>query len=153
GRIPSRDRVVAFLEDTDPHKRAKLIDELLASPAFGRHLARIWADMLIKRDFDNNKNLRPQAFVDWLADQINKGTGWDKVVTERITASGAEASSPQTFFVMANQDNKQPSPSKLTGTVGNLFMGIQIQCAECHKHPMTPQWSMDDFWGVAAFFG
>src|SRR5262245_64776140 len=55
------------------------------------------------------------------------------VVTEMITAEGAEATSPATFFVLANQDNRQPSPSKLTGAVGNLFLGVQIQCAECHK--------------------
>ena len=70
GRIPTRARVVAFLADSDPYKRAKLIDELLASPDFGRHLARIWADMLIKRDFDTNKNIRPTAFVTWMAEQI-----------------------------------------------------------------------------------
>jgi hypothetical protein len=60
---------------------------------------------------------------------------------------------PQTFFLVANQDNRQPSPSKLTGAVGNLFMGIQIQCAECHQHPYTAQWGQNDFWGMAAFFG
>jgi hypothetical protein len=153
GRIPARDRVVTFLESADPQKRVNLVDELLASPDFGRHLARIWADALIKRDFDNNKNLRPDAFVAWLAGQINKGVGWDRIVTEMITATGSESSVPQTFFVLANQDNRQPSPSKLTGSVGNLFMGVQIQCAECHRHPATKEWGMDDFWGVAAFFG
>lgn len=153
GRIPSRARVVSFVEDSDPYKRAKLIDELLSSPEFGRHMARIWADMLIKRDFDTNKNVPAGAFVNWMSEQINKNAGWDQIVRDMISASGPEASTPQTFFVMTNTDNKQPSPSKLTGTVGNLFMGIQLQCAECHQHPHTSQWGMNDFWGVAAFFG
>jgi hypothetical protein len=153
GRIPSRQRVVAFLDDTDPLKRAKLIDELLASPDYGRRLARIWADILIKRDFDNNKNLRPGPFIAWLAERFNQNAGWDQIVREMITAKGAEGTAPETFFILAHQDNRQPSPSKLTGAVGNLFMGIQIHCAECHQHPFTAKWGMDDFWGMAAFFG
>src|SRR5439155_3220668 len=96
---------------------------------------------------------RPNAFVDWLAAKFNEGAGWDAIVRELVTASGAEGSVPQTFFLVTNQDNRQPSPSKLTGTVGNLFMGIQIQCAECHQHPYTAQWGQNDFWGMAAFFG
>jgi hypothetical protein len=152
GRIPTRQRVVAFLEDRDPLKRAKLIDELLASPEYGRHFARIWADILVKRDFDNNKNLRTDAFVTWLAGRFNGNAGWDQIVREMIVATGEEGAAPQTFFILAHQDNRQPSPAKLTGAVGNLFMGIQIHCAECHQHPATAQWGMNDFWGMAAFF-
>ncbi len=152
GRIPPAPRVVAFLDDSDPLKRAKLIDELLASPEYGRHFARTWADILIKRDFDNNKNRRPEAFIAWLAERFNRDTGWDQIVRDMITATGEEGSTPQTFFILAHEDNRQVSPSKLTASVGNLFMGIQIQCAECHQHPYVSQWGINDFWGMAAFF-
>ena len=87
-----------------------------------------------------------------LAERFNTNPGWDKTVTALITASGQEEKAPATFFVMANQDNRQPSPSKLVGAVGNLFMGVQIQCAECHQHPFTSKWGQNDFWGMAAFF-
>src|SRR5439155_19521776 len=76
GTIPTYDRTLAFLLDADPHKRAKLIDELLASPAYGRHFAAIWADLLIKRDFDSNKNLPTEPFVAGLAEGFNPGQGW-----------------------------------------------------------------------------
>ncbi len=153
GTIPTYDRTVAFLLDSDPYKRAKLIDELLASSAYGRHFAHIWADLLIKRDFDSNKNLKTEPFVNWLAEQFNEGKGWDAIVRDLLTASGKEAETPQTLFYQANQDNNQPSPAKLVGATANLFLGIQLQCAECHVHPTVDQWTQKDFWGLAAFFG
>jgi hypothetical protein len=153
GRIPPRDKASAFLLDADPTKRARLIDELLASKEHGVFFARIWADLLIKRDFDSNRGLKTGPFVNWLADQFNKNAGWDQIVRDMITATGPEESAPQTLFILANQDNRQPSPPKLVGAVGNLFMGIHIQCAECHQHPFTSKWGQNDFWGMAAFFG
>src|SRR5205807_385782 len=66
GRIPPRQRVTAFLDSGDPYKRSKLIDELLASPGYGRHFANLWTDLLVKRDFDSNKNLKTAPFVAWL---------------------------------------------------------------------------------------
>jgi hypothetical protein len=153
GRIPTRERTVAFLDSDDPYKRARLIDELLAGPDYGRHFARAWADLLVKRDFDNNKNLKTAPFINWLAAQLDANRGWDRVVADMITATGREDRVPETFFLMANQDNRQPSPAKLAGATANLFMGIQLNCAECHAHPVTPEWGMNDFWGLAAFFG
>lgn len=153
GRIPSHNQAVAFLDSKDPYKRSKLIDELLASEAYGHHFASVWTDLLVKRDFDNNKNLKTEAFEKWLAEQFNKGEPWNKTVHALITAEGKEADNPAIFFALANQDNNQPAPSKMVGATGNLFMGIQIQCAECHVHPYTSKWKPSDFWGMAAFFG
>jgi hypothetical protein len=153
GRIPTREATIAFLDSQDPYKRAKVIDELLASPEYGRHFAQIWTDLLIKRDFDTNKNLKSDPFTNWLADEFNKGRGWDRIVTDMVTGEGREDQVPETFFVLANQDNNQPAPNKLVGATANLFMGVQLQCAECHVHPFHDQWSKDDFWGMAAFYG
>jgi hypothetical protein len=153
GTIPTYDRTITFLLDSDPYKRAKLIDELLASPTYGKLFARQWADLLVKRDFDSNKRLDTEPFVTWMAGKLNQGAGWDGVVRDILTASGKEAETPQALFYLANQDNMQPSPAKLVGATGNLFMGVQIQCAECHVHPTVDKWSQKDFWGMAAFFG
>lgn len=153
GRIPPHDRAVTFLASQDPYKRSKLIDELLADPEFGKHFAHIWTDVLVKRDFENNKNLKTDAFVKWLADKFNQNTPWDKLVAELLTVTGKEEQTPAVFFYLANQDNNQPAPNKLVDTVGNLFMGIQVQCAECHRHPYNSKWGQQDFWGMAAFFG
>jgi hypothetical protein len=153
GKIPPRERAVAFLDSTDPYKRAKLIDELLAGPEYGRHFAHLWTDLLVKRDFENNKNLKTDAFTAWLADQFNKNVPWDKIVTELLTATGREDQAPAVFFFLANQDNNQPAPEKLVGAAANLFMGIPLQCAQCHTHPSNGKWKQEDFWGLAAFFG
>ncbi|OAI55165.1 hypothetical protein AYO44_00170 [Planctomycetaceae bacterium SCGC AG-212-F19] len=153
GKIPSYEQSRAFLDSKDPYKRTKLIDEILASDAFGEHLAGFWTDLLIKRDFDNNKNLKTEAFHKWLAEKFNKGEPWNKIVHEMMTAEGKETENPAVFFLLTNQDNNQPAASKLVGATGNLFMGIQIQCAECHVHPFTSKWKPSDFWGMAAFFG
>jgi hypothetical protein len=152
GTIPTYDRTIGFLMDSDPHKRAKLVDELLAGDAYGKLFAREWADLLIKRDFDSNKNLNTEPFVKWMAGKLNKGTGWDAIVRDILTVTGKEADTPATLFYMANQDNNQPAPAKLVGATGNLFMGVQIQCAECHVHPHVDKWAQKDFWGMAAFF-
>src|SRR5262249_20256158 len=140
-------------DSQDPYKRSRLIDELLASSNYGQHFANVWCDLIVKHDFDNNKNLKTEAFVSWLAEQFNQDKAWDKIVTALLTADGKEEQNPATFFLLANQDNNQPAPSKLVGATGNLFMGIQIQCAECHVHPFNDKWKPDDFWGMAAFFG
>ncbi|HEX4589167.1 MAG TPA: DUF1549 domain-containing protein [Gemmataceae bacterium] len=152
GTVPSYDRTIAFLMDGDPQKRAKLIDELLSRPEYGQLFARQWADLLIKRDFDSNKRLDTGPFTNWLAGKLNAGAGWDAIVRDILTASGNESETPQDLFYLANQDNMQPSPAKLVGATGNLFMGVQIQCAECHVHPTVDKWSQKDFWGMAAFF-
>jgi len=153
GTIPTYEQTIAFLLDGDSHKRARKIDDLLETPLYGRQFARIWADLLIKRDFDSNQRLNTEPFVNWLAARFNENKGWEKIVTSILTSTGKDADNPANLFYHANQDNNQPSPPKLVGAVGNLFMGIQLQCAECHVHPQVDKWSQKDFWGMAAFFG
>src|SRR5262249_58762551 len=63
-----------------------------------------------------------------------------------------ETQNGETFFIIANQDMNKVAPSKVTGTAAALFLGLQLQCAECHKHPSVGQWTQQDFWGLAAFF-
>jgi len=153
GKIPTHTQALEFLNDSDPKKRSKLIDELLDSSAFGKHFAHIWAEMLIKRDADTNRGLDAEPFIDWFAKQLNDSRGWEAIVTDLITADGKVSNNPATFFTIANQDNNQASPAKLVGATSNLFMGVQLQCAECHVHPVVDDWKQQDFWGMAAFFG
>jgi RNA polymerase sigma factor (sigma-70 family) len=151
GRIPTLQRTVAFLDSTAPDKRGKLIDELLAHPGFGRHLADLWSQRLAPSDPSVNK-AGPERFTPWLAEQFNRNRGWDHIVIELLTVEGEERNQPQSAFVMANGTNGQPLPNQLAAATGRLFLGVQIQCAECHDHPFT-SWKQADFWGMAAFFG
>lgn len=151
GRIPTAERAAAFLDSPDPRKREALIDELLASPDYGRHLAGLWRPLLAPRDPANAKP-QPDRFSPWLADQFNRNRGWDATAAELVGATGDVKERPETSFLMAHAENAQPKPDLLAGAVGRVFLGVQVQCAECHDHPLAP-WTQADFWGVAAFFG
>jgi Protein of unknown function (DUF1549)/Protein of unknown function (DUF1553) len=152
GHIPSAERAAAFLDSTEPDKRRKLIDELLGSQDFGHHLADIWRNRLAPRDPGNTKVAGVDRFGPWLAEQFNRNRGWNQIATELLTAEGEVNKNPQTSFVMAYGEESQPKPNLLAAGTAKVFLGIQLQCAECHDHPFAP-WKQEDFWGVAAFFG
>ncbi len=154
GVIPPASKVKAFLADKSPGKRAKLIDDLLADPRFGENFAHYWHDLLVKRDPDNNRLIKTHdVFLKWMAAQFNHDKPWDATVRSMLTAAGDQALVGETFFIVANTEMGQPQPQKVLGTASALFLGNQMMCAECHVHPMTPEWSQEDFWGMAAFFG
>lgn len=154
GRIPTMDQARAFLDDQDPDKRAKLIDELLGRLEYGLHFATIWRELLVDRSPDKSqvRGTYSWAFIDWLADGLNKGRGWNEIVADILTAEGEAAKNPATTFLLTNRMGVFPRPEDMVGMAGRLFMGIQLRCAQCHDHPYVKEWHQDDFWGVAAFF-
>jgi hypothetical protein len=145
GVIPSAEKARLFLESTDPEKRAKLIDELLESPNFGRHLADIWQAKLLPRESNNRFVLR-EPFIKWLETEFNKNTPWNQFVTNLITASGSVDENPAVTYFLANR-----TIDKLTDGVSQCFLGVQLQCAQCHNHPFT-DWKQTEYWGMAEFF-
>ncbi len=145
GVIPSAERVTAFLDSKDPAKRAKLIDELLASPQYGRHMADVWQHLMLPRDSDNRR-LQAAPFATWLEESFNADKGWDRIVRDLLTATGDQDESPAVTYFLAN-----PTVDKMTDATARLFLGVQLQCAQCHNHPFT-KWKQDEYWGMAAFF-
>lgn len=145
GIIPTADRAVAFLDSKDPNKRALLIDELLASQKFGRHMADVWQGMLVPLNSDNRR-LDPNPMGNWLAERFNRNQPWDKLVYDLITATGSQEDNGAVTFFVGN-----PTADKMTDSVTRLFLGIQLQCAQCHNHPFT-SWKQTEYWGIAAFF-
>ena len=101
---------------------------------------------------DANRALNLAKFEEWMAKSFNDNRGWNKIVYDLLTAEGATDEVPQAMFYMANRDMTRVDPAKITGSVSNMFLGVQMQCAECHNHPFAP-WKQTDFWGMAAFFG
>lgn len=145
GVIPPVEKVREFLDSKDASKRARLIDELLDSPNYGRHMADLWQSMMLPRNSDNRR-LQNEPFVKWLEGKFNENTAWDKLTTEIVTATGPQEENPAVTFFLANA-----TADKVTDQVSKLFMGVQLQCAQCHNHPFT-SYKQDDYWGVAAFF-
>ncbi len=145
GVIPPPEKVAAFLDSKDPAKRAKVIDELLASPLYGKHLADIWSDLMLPRNSDNRR-LQPQPLVRWLEESFNANKPWDRMVREVLTATGTQDKNGAVTYFIAN-----PTADKMTDSVTRLFLGVQLQCAQCHNHPFT-DWKQDEYWAMAAFF-
>ena len=145
GTIPTSDRVAAFLASKDADKRAKLVDELLADSRFGKYLAETWTIHMVPRE-SNNRALKQKPLEDWMADNFNKNTPLNKVVYDLVTASGEIDKNPAGIYFVGN-----PTVDKITDNVTRMFLGVQLQCAQCHNHPFT-DWKQTEYWAMAAFF-
>jgi len=145
GKIPTAEQAAAFLDSRDPNKRAQLIEQLLASPEYGRHFADEWVRLLVPRNSDN-RALRTQPLFDWLAEQFNQNRPWSEIVTALLTATGTQQENPAVTYFLAH-----PNLDQITNSVCKLFLGNQLQCAQCHNHPFT-NWKQNDYWAFAAFF-
>jgi hypothetical protein len=145
GVIPPASRVALFLDDKDPQKRAKLIDELLASSAFGSHAADIWDNLLFQRITDNRR-LQVAPLNSWLSKSFNENRPWNEIVTDLLTATGSQEDSGASTYLMG-----QLSADKITDSASRLFLGIKLECAQCHNHPFVSI-KQTDYWSMAAFF-
>lgn len=149
GKLPSPEQVVAFRESKNKQKRAELVDSLLTSPDYARNWARYWKDVIQYHATAQNPGLvRFPSLEDWLTEQFRKNRPWDEVSTELITATGNTGENGAAVLVGAHQ----AQAVELAGEVSRIFMGVQIQCAQCHDHP-TDEWKREQFHQFAAFFG
>jgi hypothetical protein len=147
GKLPVLEKAVAFLDSKEADKRAKLIDELLTSKEFGAHMADVWQALLLPRNTESRRllGLFPHL-VTWLTDQFNSNANWDKIARAILTASGQVNKTGPTVYWLANG-----TADKATDNVTRMFMGIQLQCAQCHNHPFT-EYKREEYWRMAAFF-
>jgi len=121
GRIPSAEKAAAFLRDTDPDRRRKLIDELLAHAGYGEHFAGIWTDLI--RATGTPPQSMTASFRKWLSEEFNQNRSWDKIAHDLLTAEGL---APASFFVRANY----MEPGKVSSTAARFFLGVRLECAE-----------------------
>lgn len=152
GKPPTAQQAAAFLDSQEGDKRAKLLDALLASEDYGKHFGERWVNVFYLTTV-NQTPRPPEPFKEWLAKQLNDGRGWDAVTRDILTASGPLTDAPQGLFFYFNGDmNSQFAPKILAGNVAQVYLGVQLQCAECHDHPFSA-WKQTDFWSLAAYFG
>jgi hypothetical protein len=96
---------------------------------------------------------RRRRFVSWLGDQLAVNRGYDAIVRELIADDGLWTDQPATNFITVTiQNDRGPDPERLAGRVARAFLGIRIDCAQCHNHPFE-KWKQSDFQGLAAYFG
>lgn len=145
GTIPSVTAVREFLANTDPGRRAKLIDELLTRPTHASHLATIWRKILLPDDTEGQAGAT--NFESWLRIQFAANVPYNRVAAELLTTSGTTGQINPVFYYSA----LKMKPEDLAASTSRVLLGVQIQCAQCHDHPMD-RWKQKDFWSYAAFF-
>lgn len=152
GVYPKPDDVRKFLADANPKKREMLIDELTQRKEFTEVWVMKWAELLqIRSGIPGNNNQPPfyknaLLYYNWLSERIAKNIPLNEIVIELLSASGGTVSNPAVNFYQTELDQL-----KLTENVAQVFMGMRIQCAQCHNHPFD-RWTMDDYYGFKAFF-
>lgn len=150
GKLPSPEDRAAFLANGDPKKREALVDELLTRKEFTEMWVMKWAELMQIRTFnDGDKQVSYKAalgYYNWLRDRIAANVPFNELVRQLISAEGGTFSNPATNYFQLQQE-----VLKLSENVAQVFMGTRIQCAQCHNHPFD-RWTMDDYYGFAAFF-
>jgi hypothetical protein len=150
GRIPTPDEAERFFSDQAPDKRARLVDRLLASPEYAEHWADVALDLFVGQEFRKpglEKRLEPRAFF---ASAFRENKPYDRMVREMLTFSGEIVPNGPGVFVASHV--KGGGPEMMASAAARLFLGVQIQCAQCHDHPYDDRYKQEDFYGLVAYF-
>ncbi len=136
-----------FLDDTGSDKRARLIERLLDKPTHATHYSNIWKNVMLPADANVRRFGGDTGFQNWLRGQFADNVPYDRMVSELLLATGAANQTGPALFYTA----LELKPEELAASTSRIFLGTQIQCAQCHDHPFD-HWTRKDFWGYAAFF-
>ncbi|MBX7164930.1 MAG: DUF1549 and DUF1553 domain-containing protein [Pirellulales bacterium] len=155
GRIPSLEELQQFAADKAKERRTKLVDRLLESDDYIYHQASVWTVMLIGR----TGGTEPRTLVSrdgmqkYLRDSLAANKPYDVMVRELITATGVNKPGEEGFNGAVNflLDNLDADGVQATAKTSRLFLGLQVQCTQCHNHPFN-EWKQNQFWGMNAFF-
>ncbi|TWT58254.1 hypothetical protein KOR42_16250 [Thalassoglobus neptunius] len=146
GLTPTYEEYTAFLADSSPDKRARKIDELLDRKEFTEVWVSKWAEWLMMRSSNQVSQKSIFLYYQWLVEQIANNVPMDEMVREILSSSGGTFTTPQTNFYEIERDQL-----KVAENVAQIFMGMRIQCAQCHNHPFD-RWTQDEYYDFAAFF-
>jgi hypothetical protein len=146
GKLPTVEEYRAFVADSSPDKREKLIDELLGRKEFTELWVMKWAELLAIRSSPQVSYKSAVLYYNWLQDRIADNVPMDDMVQELLSSKGGTFTDPATNYYQIERDTL-----KTAENVAQVFMGMRLQCAQCHNHPFD-RWTMDDYYGFAAFF-
>ncbi|MCX4244519.1 DUF1549 domain-containing protein [Paraliomyxa miuraensis] len=155
GTIPSLEEIRALEAQPPERALAWWVDHVLADRRHADYLAERLARSLVGVEQGSLIVYRRRRFVAWLSDQLAHNRPWDRIATQMIADQGLWTQNPQTNFVTAaiKPGASVPQEEVLAGRVSRAFLGVRLDCAQCHDHPFDPRWTQADFQGIAAFFG
>ena len=145
GMLPTPEVTRAFLADPSETKRDAMIESLLAQPEFVDY----WTYRLSDLFLISGRKLRPDAlksYYQWLRGEMEKGTPWDQIVRQVVSARGDTMKNGATNFYSVHQD-----PETMAENVSQAFMSLSINCAKCHNHPLE-KWTNDQYYSFANLF-
>jgi hypothetical protein len=158
GRIPTVAEARRFLDDTDPVKRLRLVDRLLERALYVEHFTTVWRHQLLPQTNDQQVQFLASNLEPWLRKQFRENVSYDRMVRELLTASLAEpeprgrrSPNPEAPLPTAFYQVNESKAENLAAATSRLFLGIKLECAQCHDHPFA-KWSRKQFWEYAAFF-
>jgi hypothetical protein len=170
GRIAKPEELAQFYKDPETTRRSLLIDRLLDNEDYPRHWANMWANWLLGRSGPFGRGQYHEQMTLWLEDQFAENKPYSEIVTKLLTAVSkndiqTDKDAGAIYFILAYmgeqvraQDDKERVVREghfemipLTSRVPRLFLGIQVQCAQCHPHPFLGALKQDQFWGINAF--
>ena len=146
GRLPTEEEAKTFFANKSPHKRDQVIDELLRSPDYADFFANKWTAMLKNRRDDASDMVANFAFHAWVRDSLLSNKSYDQFVRELLAATGQVIGNPPVAWY-----KRVKEPKDQIEDVAQLFLGVRMQCAQCHHHPFE-KWSQDDYYSLSAFF-
>jgi hypothetical protein len=157
GRIPTVADVRAFLDDRSADKRQRAVQRLLEHPRYVEHFTTVWRQMMLPQNNDRNAQFLAASLEVWLRKQFRENIPYDRMVRDLLTAAVAapnqrmprpeDARPLPTAFYQVNESKAE----NLAASTSRLFLGIKLECAQCHNHPFA-KWSKKQFWEYAAFF-
>jgi hypothetical protein len=145
GTLPTAEEARAFLADPNSDKRARLIDRLLERPEYADYWAMRWSDLL-RVDRDAIGSAGAVGMTRWLRRQFRENRPYDEMVRGILTARGSTADEAPAAIYKA-----LTTPEEMSRSFSQLFLGVRIQCAQCHHHP-SERWRQEDYFALAGFF-
>jgi hypothetical protein len=160
GRIPRVSEVRDFLDDTSADKRQQLVRRLLDGPGYVSHFTNVYRALILPPSNNQQFQFLTPSFESWLRDRLQQNVGYDQMVRELLTASptGGNPYARQRLVVSASTATpvafyqvNEYKPENLAASTTRLFMGMRLECAQCHDHPFA-KWTREQFWETAALF-
>jgi hypothetical protein len=146
GRLPTLEETKAFIADKAPDKRDRAVEALINSPDYADFFANKWTALLKNQRTEAADITANFAFHAWMRDNLLANTPYDQLVRQILASTGTIVSNPPVAWY-----KRVKEPTTQVEDVAQLFLGVRMQCAQCHHHPFE-RWSQDDYYGMAAFF-